>query len=359
MHIWERILEVFAIDQQPSIAYLQNTYMCIRHQWANCYTSQYRNWGLRTSSPLESNHRTVKANLISSKGDLYRLERSVSRMVVEARETYTSTLSRSRNRVRFEFLRAEWLGELPLRCTTLALDILKDQYRRAAGHLAQPGNPIPRPIPNNHVCTMPIQYGLPCFCQIYRNIELTADHPRITALRIDEIDPFWYTGVDMGEEDPLLRVREPHIAQVRGRPPQNSAVTLPEALRLEGYERHRRRQFAPDLHRTPSQWERSAIPSERGRGISRVRAETRSERGRAITRVRTGIQSEHGRSTSRTQARAAGRATLRNQGVRSHASGGHRGHFLGERARGTATQLLVNDILRRQQELQEQARNNR
>jgi hypothetical protein len=71
---------------------------------------------------------------------------------------------------------------------------------------------------------------------------------------MEEIDPFWRTGANMADKDPLLFVREPYIALTRGRF-KNTAVTLPQALRIEGYDAYHRRQFAPDCTATPSQWE--------------------------------------------------------------------------------------------------------
>jgi len=97
----------------------------------------------------------------------------------------------------------------------------------------------------------------------------------------------------MAASDPLLRIREPHVVRPRGRP-HNRAVTLPEAIRIEGYETHRRRVMAPDLHRNPSQWETVIVrttPTNSQRGSSQGRA--RGSRGRGASRGNIGRGVQH------------------------------------------------------------------
>jgi hypothetical protein len=113
--------------------------------------------------------------------------------------------------MRYEHIRREWLGNLPTKCTALALDHLSDEYRGAAlGLLAKPSNPIPQPT-SAHVCIMPAQYGLVCFCEVRKKIEVDETHSHITPITLEEIDPFWYTGEDLALDDPLLRIREPRV----------------------------------------------------------------------------------------------------------------------------------------------------
>jgi hypothetical protein len=46
---WVKILEDFS-QQDAIISYLQTTYLPFRHQWATCFTRQYRNFGVKVTS---------------------------------------------------------------------------------------------------------------------------------------------------------------------------------------------------------------------------------------------------------------------------------------------------------------------
>ncbi|KAI1405867.1 hypothetical protein F4819DRAFT_350871 [Hypoxylon fuscum] len=78
---WDRMNHEFE-DQKPMLEYLTETYVPIRDQWANCYTSQYRNFGNRTTSPTESNNNSTKRLLETmGKTDLMRLYEELQRIV--------------------------------------------------------------------------------------------------------------------------------------------------------------------------------------------------------------------------------------------------------------------------------------
>ena len=206
---------------------------------------------MQTTSPLKSLHKNLKSYLLNSRKDLLRLKEAISRFISKAIHTYNNALIQSQEKVRYAHLRKDWLGNLPTRCTTLALNLLTTQYRRAASLLATPGNPIPQPTPP-HPYTMPAQYRLVCFYKIRKKIKYNKTHPQITPITIEEVHPFWYTKVDLVSSDPLLRIRKPHAVQARSRP-QSAALTLPAAMQIKGYKTHRQKVMAPDLHRNPSQ----------------------------------------------------------------------------------------------------------
>ena len=74
MEAWVRILEEFS-PQEAVISYIQETYIPLRHQWAECFTRRDRNFGIRVNSRTEGSHKEIKSYLRNSFADLHFLER--------------------------------------------------------------------------------------------------------------------------------------------------------------------------------------------------------------------------------------------------------------------------------------------
>ncbi|KAI5455916.1 hypothetical protein BGZ63DRAFT_458528 [Mariannaea sp. PMI_226] len=56
---WKQLQETFE-HQERILRYLKNTYLPLKKEWACCYTRHYRNFGLITTAPAESNHHSLK-----------------------------------------------------------------------------------------------------------------------------------------------------------------------------------------------------------------------------------------------------------------------------------------------------------
>ncbi|KAI3527251.1 mutator-like element [Colletotrichum abscissum] len=54
-----RKLQADLADQTLALSYLANTYIPLRHQWAQCFISEYENFGVRTNSPTETAHKDL------------------------------------------------------------------------------------------------------------------------------------------------------------------------------------------------------------------------------------------------------------------------------------------------------------
>lgn len=338
---WHRLIDEFGEDQKAIVDYLEETYLPYRYEWANCFISQYRNYGTRTTSPVESSHKNLKSYLQNNRGDLLKIAESLERMVAKMKDDYRDTLNLQSTRVRTTYLGREWLGTLTMVCSYKAIDLLAIEHRKAEACIPSPSRPFPRtlqPCPPEG-CHFEQQYGLPCAFKILKNMEVSEEKPRVTPLQPTDVDVHWLTGKNLADNEPLLLIKEPYTQKPRGRP-RTGAVTLPQVL--QSY--HRRRELHPSVRRHPSQWELINLDSDDEAPSQRPSG---SRGGLQQSQQRGGSQLQRGRGTR------GGRGGTRGS-IRGSIRGGARGGSVMASSTAssvTSTQEAIDTLRRQQQDL--------
>ena len=88
---WVQILQEFP-EQEAIIEYIVNTWFPWRPQFLNCYTNQYRNFGIRVTSRVESSHAEIKSYLYNSNADLLFLSKSIQQMLANKQREYNAQI---------------------------------------------------------------------------------------------------------------------------------------------------------------------------------------------------------------------------------------------------------------------------
>ncbi|KAK0367606.1 hypothetical protein CLIM01_15037 [Colletotrichum limetticola] len=101
-----RKLQADVADQTLALSYLANTYIRLRHQWAQCFISEYENFG---------------SYVITGHADLYTVFRAIDEMLANKEREYVEATAIMESRTRREYLRQPWLGDV----TKQILEILK------------------------------------------------------------------------------------------------------------------------------------------------------------------------------------------------------------------------------------------
>jgi hypothetical protein len=188
---WRQIQQTFP-HQERILRYLKDTYLPLKREWACCYTRYYRNFGLITTAPAESNHHSLKTYHLSLRSDLPDVEAATASQTDDKRQLYKDKIQRANTTIRNQFSGREWLGQLPLTVTRWALDQLDEIHR-----LMESSEVSKKMLPP---CTgsTKTQYGLPC---AHRLLELALqDEP----VKKEDLDPFWHIKRSRDIDDPLL-----------------------------------------------------------------------------------------------------------------------------------------------------------
>ncbi|OWT42804.1 transposase [Pochonia chlamydosporia 170] len=202
---WRQLQETFE-HQERILSYLKSTYLPLKKEWACCYTRHYRNFGLITTAPAESNHHSLKTYNLSLRSDLPDVEEATASQTVDKRLLYKDKIQQANTTIRNQFSGREWLGQLPLSVTRWALDQLNEIHR-----LMESGQISKKPL---LACTgsTKAQYGLPCAHMLLRLAD--QDKP----LKREDLDPFWHIKRSREIDDPLLQVQRPPMGIPKGRP---------------------------------------------------------------------------------------------------------------------------------------------
>jgi hypothetical protein len=157
---WDKMERFFA-SQTAIIQYLNETYLPIAQDWATCYTNKRLNFGIRTTSPVESANRHLKTLLVSGNSDVKQAVDQSFNMVKEMKLNITEARQQQKSRLRREYLGQAWLGDTPLKITLKAMKMVTKEYRHMLGTLPSRGRPQPPPLAP---CTgqFTAQFGLPC-----------------------------------------------------------------------------------------------------------------------------------------------------------------------------------------------------
>jgi hypothetical protein len=106
---WLQLQQTFS-RQKRILQYLKNTYLPLKKEWACCYTRYYRNFGLITTAPAESNHHSLKTYHLSLRSDLPDVEAAAASQTDDKRQLYKDKIQRANTTIRNQFSGREWLG---------------------------------------------------------------------------------------------------------------------------------------------------------------------------------------------------------------------------------------------------------
>ncbi|KJZ73158.1 hypothetical protein HIM_07355 [Hirsutella minnesotensis 3608] len=202
---WKQLQESFP-QQKRILRYLKDTYLPLKKEWACCFTRYYRNFGLITTSPAESNHHSLKTYHLSLRSDLPDVEAAAASQTADKRQLYKDKIQQANTTIRNQFSGREWLGQLPLNVTRWALDQLNEMHR-----VMESSRVSKKALPQCSGSTR-AQYGLPC---AHRLLELAR---RKEPLKRQDLDPFWHLKRSRDIDDPLLQIRRPPMGIPKGRP---------------------------------------------------------------------------------------------------------------------------------------------
>lgn len=157
---WER-LKAFFSEQTAIIEYLETTYMAIAPEWATCYVNQRRNFGQRTTSPVEATNRYIKSYVINGNSTVLQVVEQSFKMVDSMAEQIKDERRKQQTSIKYDFLGKYWLGDAPYYVAAKALKMVRDQYRRALSAIPTRERPNPAPLAP---CTTKFtaQFGIPC-----------------------------------------------------------------------------------------------------------------------------------------------------------------------------------------------------
>ncbi|KAK0741365.1 hypothetical protein B0T18DRAFT_229739 [Schizothecium vesticola] len=195
-------------------------------QWANYYIRHYRNFGVRTTSPTESNNLSIKSYLLNGRSSAHSLILASHHLTQEQVRQNVEEMAKQALRARHDFLHRPWLGGLPLKVSYKALDLIVQEYRYA--NAAIPSNPASQTRPlapcRPDTCTATIQYSIPCRHDIHAKL---AGGER---LELREVHTHWHLQMSLIERDKYLEIQEPKIVENRKGRPKNSTRPLSEDL---------------------------------------------------------------------------------------------------------------------------------
>ncbi|KDN68180.1 putative MULE transposase domain-containing protein [Colletotrichum sublineola] len=236
---WKSLKRQFA-DQPAIIQYLRTTYIPQLHEFADYEIRNYRNYGVRTTSPTEGAHHELKSYLTHRLADLHTLHEKIRNMVDQKIARFTAQCGAERRR-RLPTSRIQILQPLTYEVSFFALNHLHQQYVAASEAFEKRQS-----LPTRCTGAFFRQWGIPCRHNLLQRLQL-ADRSQI--LQPADLDPHWR----LDQSDPnLIRLRlltieaDPNIVPRRRRAtrhvPMDSDDEAPPSL--------------TDTRRIPSAWER-------------------------------------------------------------------------------------------------------
>jgi hypothetical protein len=266
---WARICTEFS-DQTAIIGYFERYWLPFKLEWAAVWTSRYRNYGIRTTSPTEAAHRDLKSYLIKGTSDLFRLHEVLVQMLRAKERAFLETVSHQKQKQRYQFSGkgSQWLGTTTREVAWKAIDRVNRQRRLALGSMPNRLNPRGKALPS---CTgrFTKQWGMPCAHYL---LEVFSSGRN---LQKADFASHWWLEVPLDIDFPYMHIRDPLKVKGKGRPRGSGPFatstasstdrastsdtdpgppsTAPPAL---GWARGRGRHGATaSARRTPSSWE--------------------------------------------------------------------------------------------------------
>ncbi|CAJ2508722.1 Uu.00g137480.m01.CDS01 [Anthostomella pinea] len=144
---WQRLIDEFAEEQPACVTYLENTYLPFRTEWANCYTKEYCNFGVRTTSPTESVNRLTKSYIIDGRSNFLRIDDSLDEMVSHIEIKHKQAIAHDNFKQRNDYLGRKWLSNVTLYCSITSIKMIVTSYYRALEYAPTASRPDPPRAP--------------------------------------------------------------------------------------------------------------------------------------------------------------------------------------------------------------------
>ena len=163
-------LKVEFIDQPAIVRYLEKQWLPLREQWAGCFIQWYRNFGARVTSPTESTNLNVKSYLINGRASTFRLLEAIKALALRQIKKWEDKRADEGVRTCLDYVGRDYLGSLPMRVSHKALELINREYRYAKAAFATRSRPAKPLNPCEGVCSISLQYGIPCRYSIFTTI---------------------------------------------------------------------------------------------------------------------------------------------------------------------------------------------
>ncbi|KAL6405766.1 putative MULE transposase domain-containing protein [Ilyonectria robusta] len=146
---WKRIEDEFP-DQRAIIDYLKATYIPFREQFMEYAVCNYRNYGIKVTSWVESSHYELKSHLRNRFADLHQLQTYIKEMLLNRRQAYHTKFHHEMSLRRVTWDRHPVLWEIIAKVSWQALEMIHAQVVLAVNELQ--GKEPPKP------CTRRLQH---------------------------------------------------------------------------------------------------------------------------------------------------------------------------------------------------------
>lgn len=191
------------------VDYLQTTYYVRRNEWSRAWIQENRNWGISTTSRVESAHKDLKTILVNPFADLTELIRRISLHLSVKDTQYKAKLAHDSEITMNHHRRQEILKNVNRHISRYTIDLFWKQYLLTMGAY-NTNTPM-------NVCSgfFQIQYGIPCCHEIYSRFVLEPNasgkpQPRcVSPCDISDFDPHWYVSTTPLEAGDIRLIRDP------------------------------------------------------------------------------------------------------------------------------------------------------
>ena len=219
---WRYLQETFPL-QQPSIYYLNTTYMPWRLHFMEFSVTKNRNFGVRATSRTEGSHKEVKSYLFNTTADLAFLLQRISDFLEDQEADFKEAENGEIVKALVEHNTYDWLGDIRTKVARKAQQLIVQQHRLYRARIAAAVEARKRPREQerplvNPPCTESFrnQFGLPCSHEIQQRI--CQNKP----LNASDVDPHWHLSYDYADYDaggnPWVGIRDPAVIPPPGRP---------------------------------------------------------------------------------------------------------------------------------------------
>ncbi|KAK1712220.1 uncharacterized protein BDZ83DRAFT_757092 [Colletotrichum acutatum] len=268
------VLQAEFADQTLALSYVANTYIPLRHQWTQCFISEYEKFDVRTNSPTGTAHKDLKSYIITGHADLYTVFGASDEMLANREKGYVEATAIIESRTRREYPRQPWLGDVTKQVGYKALDLMAYQHRIALTAEPSPGGENP---PDLQPCRgrFTNQHKLPCS---YKILEIL----KTPGLRLTKYDihPRW------GLEQPLVRLSILLAEHTLIFDLKDALMRIKDPRVVTSLPGRPRKQKIPNPTSTPA----NSIPSSSLPSSSRLTAPPRKATNPAPRPVRAGIR---------------------------------------------------------------------
>ena len=172
-------------NQNRLLEYLEKQYIPYRHQFVQYSTQMFKNFGIRSTSPTEGSHASLKKNMRNRLISLFQLERSIAATLADKQKKFNSQLAKEKIFRLQKYARIPLFSQICTQVSFKALELLYEQYLRAYEVYKHRQRNPPPSLPR---CTSGfwLQMGLPCQHKILERLEI------VGPLQLEDCDHHWH-----------------------------------------------------------------------------------------------------------------------------------------------------------------------